>query len=249
MIWRLAAAAFLTLCLAALGLQQPRAQFNGCAAGFCTPTVAAAAGPVVFDAFATAAVNVTGTSITSNNQTVGAGTKRALVVGLAIQTQSTAASVTCNWDTSGTNQAMTQIISANLSGVTGTMQLWGLVNPTSGNKTLTCQWTGSQQANMASASFTGVNSAGGATSFPNSASANGNSTAIALAITNVANGIIVDAAGSINTLSAPTQPAMTPLTNTGAVGLGMSRSSASATFGWTVSPASAWGDVGTAISP
>lgn len=36
MIWRLALAAFLTLCLAAVG-QAPRAQFNGCAAGFCTP--------------------------------------------------------------------------------------------------------------------------------------------------------------------------------------------------------------------
>jgi hypothetical protein len=39
MIWRVAAAAFLTFCLAALGLQQPRAQFNGCAAGFCSKAV------------------------------------------------------------------------------------------------------------------------------------------------------------------------------------------------------------------
>jgi hypothetical protein len=39
MIRRITAAAFLTLCLAALGLQQPRAQFNGCMAGFCAPAV------------------------------------------------------------------------------------------------------------------------------------------------------------------------------------------------------------------
>lgn len=37
MIWRIATAAFLTLCLAVIGLQAPsRAQFNGCAAGFCS---------------------------------------------------------------------------------------------------------------------------------------------------------------------------------------------------------------------
>jgi hypothetical protein len=43
MIWRIALAAFLTLCLARLGLQQPRAQFNGCSAGFCSNTSGVAA--------------------------------------------------------------------------------------------------------------------------------------------------------------------------------------------------------------
>lgn len=37
MIYRIIAAAFLTLCLAVIGLQAPsRAQFNGCSAGFCS---------------------------------------------------------------------------------------------------------------------------------------------------------------------------------------------------------------------
>lgn len=37
MIYRITAAAFLTLCLAVIGLQAPsRAQFNGCSAGFCS---------------------------------------------------------------------------------------------------------------------------------------------------------------------------------------------------------------------
>lgn len=43
MIWRLALTAFLTLCLVAIG-QAPRAQFNGCAAGFCTPATVSSGG-------------------------------------------------------------------------------------------------------------------------------------------------------------------------------------------------------------
>lgn len=43
MIYRFAAAAFLTLCLAVIGLQAPsRAQFNGCSAGFCSQVASAA---------------------------------------------------------------------------------------------------------------------------------------------------------------------------------------------------------------
>jgi hypothetical protein len=45
MMWRVALAAFLTLCLAALGLNAPsRAQFNGCQAGFCAPRAAGGGG-------------------------------------------------------------------------------------------------------------------------------------------------------------------------------------------------------------
>lgn len=55
MIWRIALAAFLTLCIATLG-QQPRAQFNGCSAGFCGGVAGAAtfkgAGNIVSNAYA-----------------------------------------------------------------------------------------------------------------------------------------------------------------------------------------------------
>lgn len=55
MIWRLILAAFLTLCLCTIG-QAPRAQFNGCSAGFCTPAAVSGAaytgpGDVVSGAF------------------------------------------------------------------------------------------------------------------------------------------------------------------------------------------------------
>lgn len=43
MIWRLALAAFLALCLCAVG-QQPRAQFNGCSAGFCNKVISGGGG-------------------------------------------------------------------------------------------------------------------------------------------------------------------------------------------------------------
>jgi hypothetical protein len=51
MIWRIAFAAWLTLCLAVLGTQ-PRAQFNGCQAGFCAPAAVSSgfSGPASFGA-------------------------------------------------------------------------------------------------------------------------------------------------------------------------------------------------------
>lgn len=236
------------LCLGLVCLsQQPRAQFNGCQAGFCTKSVAVAQ-VVAFDAFATAGANVTGTTIGLTTQTVGVGSNRALVAGLSIQAQASAASVTCSWDSAGTPQPMSLITSVNVNGATGTMQLWGLVNPTSGNKTLTCSWTGSNQIGIASAAFTGVNQAGGTTSFPNSATGSGAS-GPTLNVTNVTNGIVVDLVGSSAVVSAPTQTIMTPINNSPAIGLGMSRSSAAGavTFAWTA--AGNWGQVGTAISP
>jgi hypothetical protein len=52
MIWRVAFAAWLTICLAVLGTQQPRAQFNGCQAGFCAPAAVSSgfSGPASFGA-------------------------------------------------------------------------------------------------------------------------------------------------------------------------------------------------------
>lgn len=67
MIWRIALAAFLTLCIATLG-QQSRAQFNGCSAGFC----GGAPGGGGFTPSCTASTNwlarATGVTLTADKQ-------------------------------------------------------------------------------------------------------------------------------------------------------------------------------------
>lgn len=131
-------------------------------------------GSVTFDANSGAnAVSVTGTTLTISSQTVGAGSGRGLLVTLLFGSSTAPTGLACTWDVGGTNQAMTAISGtlAQNGGATATSEIFGLLAPTSGNKTLTCSWTGSTEAHAASISFTGVNQTNFATAFPNGASA------------------------------------------------------------------------------
>lgn len=122
------------------------------------------------------AIDAIGTEVTSNSVatkslttlTVGSGANRALIVGMTLQ--STATAVTVHWDTAGTNQSMTLIGSKAAASVC-TVYLFGLVAPTSGNKTLTASWTGTSDVTLAAVAFTGVNQTGGVTSFAHFTSA------------------------------------------------------------------------------
>lgn len=202
---------------------------------------------VALDAFATASANTTGTTLNLSTQTV-AGSNEVLVVGISGQTQASAASTTVVWDSVGANQSMSLITSINDSGASGYVQIWGLVNPTPGNKTITASWSGSQQVGISSAAFTGADQGGGSSTFPTTATGAGASTPT-LAITNVTGGMVVDTVSSSGVISAPTQTVMTPINNSPAFGIGMSRSSASGsvTFGWTSS--GAWGEAAIVIAP
>lgn len=138
---------------------------------------------VGFDANATADATANGvTSITSSNLTIGSGSNRALGVQLAFENKAVT-SVTVTWDNGASNQALTQIVTASSAGVSGVAQLWGLVNPISGAKSLRAAWTGSADVCINGVSWTGVDQAGGATSFPHSTSATGNSTAPSVVVT------------------------------------------------------------------
>lgn len=122
----------------------------------------APASDVVFGAVST--INLT-------TLTVGSGTNRALVAGIIISSTSAPTSVTAVWDSGGTNQSMTQI-GTGTSTTTSTMQyifLFGLLAPTSGNKTLAFSWTNAaSNGGYASAiSFTGVNQTSVAAAFIN----------------------------------------------------------------------------------
>lgn len=131
-------------------------------------------GSVVFDAQTVAVVNVVSTTMTTS-MTVGAGTNRALVAFVWFGMTTTPAGLACNWDPTGTNQALTELTGANSgtnSGLTGASTLFVVLAPTSGTKNLTCTWTGSGEGHISAVSFTGVNQGSIAAAFPQTAIVN-----------------------------------------------------------------------------
>jgi hypothetical protein len=215
--------------------------------GSCTPQT------VTFDAQASSATvsNSANTSITNNNLTIGSGSNRALVVPLVLSVQATSA-VTCTWD----GVSMTQIVSANTPLTTGKAMLFGLVNPNSGNKVLTCSWTTGSGAAISGVSYTAVDQTGGGTSFPNSTSnpvtqSGGSST---LTVTSSTNDAVMDSiinVNAVNTMGSPNQTNV--YTNTGSFSAGGSGSSraagaSSVNFTWALgSGSTGYVDVGTSI--
>ena len=150
MTWRLALAAFLTLCLTALG-QQSRAQFNGCSAGFCGGTsVATYQGPGdlfsswvywhsvnscftlaysgnVADITDASTGNTTGTRMVCNNGIASAlvsSSACTFVTGNACSALATTCAVSCNlreaYDQTGNVQHMPQTANANRPAVVTT---------------------------------------------------------------------------------------------------------------------------------
>ncbi|MDE2096639.1 MAG: hypothetical protein KGL39_05275 [Patescibacteria group bacterium] len=206
-------------------------------------------------AFAAVTLNAQGAAITytastltisDTNLTIAAGSNIVLVyeLDLAINT----VTPTCNWDAAGTPQAMTLIGSANNSGLTA--QLYGLVNPHTGNKTLTCTWaTTSTNAAVYGTSWNGANQTGGATTFPNFTSATGTSTTANVAGTAPSSGVAIDSAtNNTANLSAPTQISLVN-NNANSIDVAQSYATSSVTFQWTVSASSPWVDVATGIAP
>lgn len=78
-------------------------------------------------------------------------------------------SVTAVWDFGGSAQSMTSIGSRDTTDQR--VQLWGLVNPATGNKTLRVSWTNTADVTLFAKAFNGASQAGGATTFPNFTSA------------------------------------------------------------------------------
>src|SRR5882672_993504 len=143
---------------------------------------------VAFDASTAAITSVNGVAtMTVSNMTVGSGSNRALVAGVMWDTNAALPTgITVTWDSGGTNQSMSLIPGTSALAInnSGSIALYGLVAPTSGNKSLVISWTGNQEAHAFAASFTGVDQTGGATSFPHGNNAVSASSASPETVTN-----------------------------------------------------------------
>jgi len=132
------------------------------------------------------------TTATDTGLTIGSSLSNgALIVGVGWDTKVT--SPNAHWDSTGTNQLMTLIGTVDTAGTNGTVALFGLRNPTSGNKTFSTSWTTASVANIFSVSFTGVDQTSDVAAFKNFGSATGNSSAPSVAITSAVGDIVIGA--------------------------------------------------------
>lgn len=135
-------------------------------------------GAVLPDAVSTTSVKATNaTSLLLDNITVGNGQDRALVVWLVLDFfgHSAPTNISLVSDEGGTSVPLTLIKSASTS--LQIIQLYGLVGPLPGPKSLTANWTGTVAgAEMYAESFTGGDQTGGVTTFRNAVSLNGTKT-------------------------------------------------------------------------
>lgn len=159
------------------------------------PTVAA----VAFDAKTATWTTVNGVSpLTISNLTVGVGTNRALsvMVMCSITAGALPPGLTAIWDSGGTNQPSTQVAGTVIadSGPPCGAAMYGLIAPTSGNKSLVLAWTGggSFEVHACAISFTGVDQTSVAVAFPHGAHNNANGASPAtVTITSAAGNMVV----------------------------------------------------------
>lgn len=163
-------------------------------------------GTVVIDADGSVlAQGAHATPIDYTGLTVGAGANRALVCCILTDATAAVTAFTLTWDKGGTNQAMAAITGAagNDAGNNVRAMWFGLVAPTSGNKTLEIAWAGGASIEMyvCASSVTGADQTGGTTTFANGATAHGTTSPASIAITS-ATGHMAFAAGVFDSLTA-----------------------------------------------
>lgn len=157
---------------------------------------------VSVDATGTKSYFTSSTSVNYTGLTVGSGSNRALVVSLEFDTNGTVSGISATWDNGGTNQSMTQLAFID-NGGTRPSALFGLVNPTSGNKTLHVSWTTATPVFVVGMSFAGVVQTSAATAFPHQATN-----------TNVATVSVTSATGNMVMGSAATGGSLAGITGT-----------------------------------
>jgi hypothetical protein len=95
---------------------------------------------VAFDAVGTDTRADSATTNDNSTLTVGSGSNRALIVFVTHNNVAITAE-TVVWDPAGANQALT-LIGTQLEAIDNTrVSIYGLVNPTSGNKVIRTSWT------------------------------------------------------------------------------------------------------------
>lgn len=206
---------------------------------------------VALDATSTAPTDTAAntTTLSHTGLTVGAGANRALVAVCAWD-QAPGAITAKDWDSAGTPQAMEVIVTPTASGNMW-VAVFGLVAPTSGNKTCTLSWTNLVECIFCMISFTGVDQTGGVTTFAHAVTNTGSSTSPSIAITSAVGNMTVDVANS-GSSSHPTSPSKTGFFGVdGAFSVNTSGSyaagAASNTHSWTISPTNPWISAGVDI--
>lgn len=134
-------------------------------------------------------VNATGTEGTQGssasynytNITVAAGSNTALVFQITFTANVTG--ITCTWDSGGTNQSMTVLNSQKEDTWSNYVYVFGLLAPTTGNKTLAVSWTTNSSITACAAAFDGVLQTSIAAAFTNAANNSANSANPSLSIT------------------------------------------------------------------
>lgn len=166
------------------------------------------------------------TGISYTGLTIGASLSNgALLVGLAHDIA--VSSVAMVWDNGGTNQSLSFIgLQSGPSGGQVDTELWALVNPTSGNKTLKITWNAvTAEVYVGAISLTGVNQTGGVTSFAHFNGAQAISAAPSVAITSATGNLVVAGIAQDNNLNTVSGTLFWTIDNSGPnIGVGFFRS-------------------------
>ena len=189
-------------------------------------------------------------TFTYNQLTIGTIPCTALVVILNFALK-TVAGFTCTWN--GVSCTAIPGASGIDAGANGFVQLFGLLSPASGNKSLVVNWTGVTQLTVSALSFKGVNQTDIATAFPNGTSATGSSLSTSLTITSALDHAVVAShvnpgnawtAVNNNQIFVDNTPALIDCAANWATGAATVNMTATATSGTP-----SWVSVGTDIAP
>lgn len=204
--------------------------------------------PAILDVVGTQ--NTTGgvTTVAYTGITVGTDKNRALAVSISWLGNPGAITV-ARWDDGASNQNLTLI--KTVTDADGHVQnLYGLVNPINGNKTLRITWTNSTEYGMNVIALKNVEQ-DITKAFPNSVSATGNSAApsIQIVMTNGQMGLSCIGTGTGPTLNSVSATQLWLVHGLGSWEGGGSYSFSSGDFSAVLSVAGNWGMIATAVAP
>ena len=152
----------------------------------------AGGGGLAVDAADSTATTVTsGTSVTVTF-TVGSGSNRALLAPIMFSQSTLPTGTACTYNSTSMTEITATLESD--SNETATSVMYGLLAPASGSHSLTCSWTGNQEAHLTAISFTGVNQGSIAAAFPNGTGINhpgGTASPISVTITSATGHYVV----------------------------------------------------------
>lgn len=189
-----------------------------------------------------AAVTTSATTLTNSSLTVAAGATSLLAWLMFDEISIIPSSVVVRWDSAGTPQTMTLLVEAEDPANTNTrVQLYGLVAPTLGNRSLTATWTSAVPAILDAISFSGTATSSVANVFKNTASNTGTSGVPTLSLTSAVGSLSIAGVGAVNTVTSFAATGSTTVfntTDTNGFGFVGARAPGAATVAWTGAPTS-----------